>query len=134
MDWIRHPDPVLLYKACGLKGDPPVAAWKSDNNCWAVLAYSVPTTDGTPWEGTLRVGIKHVDRRGRDREVVENWSFLQAIKEKLFPGRLAIEIYPPASQLVDVAPMRWLWLLPPDARLPISLSGAISYVGGAAGG
>jgi hypothetical protein len=46
---------------------------------------------------------------------------MQAIKDAHWPHRLAVEIYPPRHAIVDVAPMRWLWILPAGAALPFNL-------------
>jgi len=46
---------------------------------------------------------------------------MQAIKDQFWPHRQAVEIYPPAAEVVDVAPMRWLWILPAGEALPFDL-------------
>lgn len=83
---------------------------------------------GTPWEGTLRVSVKHTRAKTRGHimqrgyGVPITWDELQAVKDHFWPDRIAIEIYPPHEQIVDVAEMRWLWVLPKGACLPFSLS------------
>lgn len=95
-------------------------------------AFAVPSVVGTPWQGMLRVGINQYRVAGDPRsgcEIVTNWSTIQEIKEALFPGRLAIEVYPSDHEVVNVAPMRWLWVLPAGCRLPFSLKGGLESVG-----
>lgn len=106
---------------------PPDRVWLSDSKRWVVQQFAVPSADGTPWEGMKRVGISHYRKANTPKSQVvieKTWSAIQEIKETLFPGYLAIEVYPADSQVVDVAPMRWLWLLPAGATLPFTLSGS----------
>jgi hypothetical protein len=89
-----------------------------------------PGYDGTPWEGTYRVAIKHTrannpsqhGKRGFAKPVT--WDDMQAIKDHFWPERIAIEIYPPHDKIVDVADMRWMWVLPKGAVLPFNLQGS----------
>jgi hypothetical protein len=47
---------------------------------------------------------------------------MQRIKDTLAgPDRAAVEVYPPASEVVDQANMYHLWVLPPGARLCFGL-------------
>lgn len=48
-----------------------------------------------------------------DQKLIRAWSDLQRIKNELVgPDRWAAELYPPASNLVDVANMYHLWVFP----------------------
>lgn len=50
------------------------------------------------------------------------WRDMQRIKDELFhPEATAIEVQPPASELVDAADMYHLWVLPVRFRLPFTL-------------
>lgn len=50
------------------------------------------------------------------------WRDMQRIKNELFGSeRVAIEVAPPQSELVDAADMYHLWVLPDDMRLPFTL-------------
>ena len=49
------------------------------------------------------------------------WDDLHWIKEILYPTREAVELYPREEDLVDVANMRHLWVLPPFAWMPHGL-------------
>jgi hypothetical protein len=95
--------------------------------CVQVWDNATPGCDGTPWAGTLRVAVKHTRaktpdqamRRGFAKPV--SWDDMQAIKDHFWPDRIAIEIYPPKDKIVDVADMRWMWVLPKGAALPFNL-------------
>lgn len=104
----------------GIPGSPN-RGWVDSSNRWVVMAYNTPSADGTEWEGVIRVAIKCHDDRRNGKEIIVPWTAIQNVKEKLFPGRLAIEIYPPRDRLVDVAPLRWLWVLPKGFVIPFTL-------------
>jgi len=88
---------------------------------------ATPGCIGTPWEGTLRVAIKHTRAKtpqqatGRGYALPITWDDMQAIKDHFWPERIALEIFPPHDQIVDVADMRWMWVLPKGAVLPFNL-------------
>lgn len=95
--------------------------------CIQVWTDSTPGCDGTPWAGTLRVSVKHtratkpddVMKRGYAKPIT--WDDMQAIKDHFWPERIAVEVYPPKDKIVDVADMRWMWVLPKGAMLPFNL-------------
>jgi len=88
---------------------------------------ATPGCAGTPWEGTLRVSIKHTRAKSREKMTARGyalpitWDDMQAIKDHFWPERIAIEIFPPNDSIVDVADMRWMWVLPKGAVLPFNL-------------
>lgn len=50
------------------------------------------------------------------------WADLQRIKDELCgAARVAVEVFPPQSQLVDAANCRHLWVLPDGFALPFGL-------------
>lgn len=50
------------------------------------------------------------------------WVAKQRIKNELVgPGRVAMEVFPPASELVDQADAYHLWVLPEGFRLPFGV-------------
>ena len=109
-------------------GHPTKAYVDRENGvCVQVWENKTPGCDGTPWTGTLRVAVKHTRakkpsqamRRGFALPVT--WDDMQAIKDHFWPDRIAIEIYPPKDKIVDVADMRWMWVLPKGAALPFNL-------------
>ena len=61
----------------------------------------------------LRLGIRLHDQSTRI-----GWAEKQRIKNTLIgEDRIAIEVYPKESELVDQANMFWLWVLPKDTDL-----------------
>ncbi len=86
--------------------------------CVQIWLNATPGCKGTPWQGTLRVAVKHtratsvaqMHQRGLDKPVT--WDDMQAIKDHFWPDRIAVEVYPPRDKIVDVADMRWMWVLP----------------------
>lgn len=58
------------------------------------------------------VVLEYADRiaiRSTDGEAITSWTHMQAIKEDIWPGDFAVEIFPPQSQVIDMAPTRHLW-------------------------
>ena len=50
------------------------------------------------------------------------WATKQRIKNELAgPERLAFEVYPPVSELIDEADMYWLWIMPEGEKMPFKL-------------
>lgn len=103
---------------------PPLHCYVDEGNQWTVQVFRVPELDGTPWCGARRVGIKRFqvpgdpESGGTDRM---SWDDLQEVKDSLWPDQVAFEVYPPHDQIVDVATMRWLWVLPVGVGNPFEL-------------
>ena len=120
-------DPKILL---AVPGQPDQAFVDRTNGVVVqVWKHATPGCNGTPWQGTLRVAVKHTrgktPEKAMDRKYSKpiTWDDLQAIKDHYWPERIAIEIFPPRSQIVDVADMRWMWVLPKGAMLPFNLRG-----------
>lgn len=63
--------------------------------------------------------VTHIAIRNREGSTARPWSDYQRIKTELFgPERLALELYPPASQLLDEANLYHLWIFDDGAELP----------------
>ena len=58
-----------------------------------------------------------------------NYRDSEASKERS-ADRVAVEVYPPESQLVDDADLYHLWVLPAGFELPFGLHGATASDGG----
>lgn len=71
----------------------------------AVLVYETRDPEGIPG---LRISVRRHDQK----PLHDHWRTLYRIKDELVPDCEAVEIYPPASRLVDVANMYHLWVLP----------------------
>jgi hypothetical protein len=82
---------------------------------FAVQVYREPC-------GVLRLSCCRAALRADGRWVDGiTWEELQALKAQAgYADREAIEIYPPADQVVDVANTRHLWVLPAGERMPFS--------------
>jgi hypothetical protein len=64
--------------------------------------------------------IRSLSVRRNDRGPDIPWRDLQRIKSELAGDEAeAVELFPAESRLVDTANQRWLWCLPPGARVPI---------------
>lgn len=69
-------------------------------------------------------GALHLSFHRRDRAAIRDWRHFQAIKNEVAgPERLAIEIFPPESMLVDSSNEYHLWVLPEGATVPFLLGG-----------
>ncbi len=124
-------DPTRLVNVSGevnLPGAPQAAYVDRERGvCVQIWLNATPGCKGTPWQGTLRVAVKHtratspkqVEQRGFAKPIT--WDDMQAIKDHFWPSRIAVEVYPPRDKIVDVADMRWMWVLPSGAMLPFNL-------------
>lgn len=66
--------------------------------------------------------VLHLWVTRHDHEMPRSWSDRQEIKNQIAgPERVAVEVFPPKSQLVDQAPMAHLWVYPEGFALPFSL-------------
>ena len=80
--------------------------------------YSVQISD----EATNWGLVVHLWIRRHDGEMVRSWSDMQRIKNELMGNeRVAVEVFPPVSQLVDNANIAHLWVMPDGFSLPFSL-------------
>jgi len=87
-----------------------VEAWRND-------LYSVQVYDNaTEWGHVTQLTV-----RSHYGKVIP-WDDLQRVKNELVAEKAtAIEVYPAVDDLVDKAPMRHLWVLPPGHCLPFGL-------------
>jgi hypothetical protein len=61
--------------------------------------------------------------RRNDELPEHNWSKIQRIKNEVFgEDAVALEVYPKQRNLIDVANIYWLWILPEGFICPIELS------------
>lgn len=68
----------------------------------------------TPWGECVHVMVQG--------EGAKSWAEKQRIKNLIVgPQRLAIEVFPPESELVDQADVFHLWVLPDGFQLPFGL-------------
>lgn len=82
--------------------------------------YVVMINDNAKMTGGI-TAIKAMIRRHDEKPIPNHWAEMQAIKNKIFgPEAVGIEFYPAVSNLVDVANIYWLWILPEDS-LPLAI-------------
>lgn len=95
------------------KGDIGSFGWTAQivachrNACFCVLERRLP-------DGAVHLAVSSIT------EIRPTWWEMQRIKDELAgKGRTAVEVYPPAHEVIDAADMYHLWVLPAD--LPYSL-------------
>lgn len=105
-------DPVRFLQHAARTGDLR-SCWH--NNIYAIQVFARQTADGEALQLTIN---RH------DNEEIEGWSDLQRIKNEVVGAhRVAIEIYPPESEVMDQANMRHLFVLPEGVEAPFTLRG-----------
>lgn len=76
--------------------------------------YVVMINDNAPMTGGI-TAIRAMVQRHDDKPIPSHWREMQAIKSELFgPEVLAVEYYPPESELMDCANIYWLWIFQDD--------------------
>lgn len=76
--------------------------------------YVVMINDNAPMTGGI-MAIRAMVQRHDDQPIPNHWREMQAIKSELFgPEVLAVEYYPPESELMDCANIYWIWIFPDD--------------------
>lgn len=89
------------------------------NSFYVVQVYDFTSDDG--------LEMLHVIVRRVDGAAIHKWPDLQRIKDELVGrDRVAVEVYPPAEQLVDRANLTHLWVYPVGHSLPFGLQGRSS--------
>lgn len=84
----------------------------------------VQTLDGiplSPWGEVTRLKVYTSDYRRL------SWLQVWQAFQGAYPGRWALELYPPAAELVDEAHVYHLWLLPEGWRPPKGMNLAAKY-------
>ena len=100
--------------------EQPAQVWRSSR--YLVLIY---LTDDP---NVQRVGVLRSDGIGKDGDWLDGitWDDLQAVKAAI--GRqesFAIEVFPPQSEVVNTANIRWLWVF----RTPPAIAAVCSFKG-----
>ena len=103
-----------LEKVCLDKSNPPV--WMS--RAYKNNRYVVMIEDDVIMSNGVKA-TKAMVQRHDDRPIPHHWREMQRIKNELFGSEsLAIEYYPPESQLTDMANVYWLWVFQ-DGDIPV---------------
>jgi hypothetical protein len=109
-------NPVAVDIALQNGTRPAIAVFGNDTYDVSVYVIGDDNSDGLH---PVADQMYHLSIKRRDRHVIRDWRHLQAIKNEVFGAeRMAFEIYPPESQLVDSANQFHLWVLPADFQLP----------------
>lgn len=110
-NWIRKPAPKSMNFGSG---------WVREfDRCYVDAQFNhvvlIRTID-TEWGK-----VEHAAIRNADSQDVP-WAIKQQIKNDLFgEDRVAIEVFPEVSQLIDGAMMYHIWVLPAGFKMPFSL-------------
>ena len=107
---LATPSNLEVYAKYGIQ--PP-------DRCYVNNLYSVFVID-------FEEDSTHISFHRHNRAAVRDWRHFQAIKNEVVgPERLAVEVFPPESLLVDSANEYHLWVFPPEwEKFPYLLPGA----------
>lgn len=109
--WIRHPSPKQLKKGSGWFGELD-RVYRDKKSKYVVMIRDVETDWGA---------VQHACIRNAASTDIP-WKEKQWIKDQIFgPERIAVEVFPKDSELVDEANMYHLWVLPLGMELPFGL-------------
>ena len=85
------------------------------------LVQTLETSPLYPWGEVTRLKVYTPDYRRL------TWPQVWQAFQDVYPGRWALELYPPAEELVDDANVYHLWLLPEGWRPPEGMNLAAKY-------
>ena len=85
------------------------------------LVQTLETSPLYPWGEVTRLKVYTPDYRRL------TWLQVWRAFQDVYPGRWALELYPPAEELVDEAYVYHLWLLPEGWRPPEEMNLAAKY-------
>ena len=103
-----HPDPGQF------SGWLLQARRAAENGVFSVMVREIKTEWGIVTHAFLRTASNAIDI---------TWAEKQKIKDELFGReRIAIEVFPPRSELVDGADMFHLWVMPAGFEMPFTLA------------
>ena len=84
------------------------------NNIFVVQVFNHPSSWGE---------VKRAMIRRNDELPIHDWNKIQRIKNEVFgEDAVALEVYPKQKNLIDVANIYWLWVLPKEFVCPIELT------------
>ena len=92
-----------------------------NDNADDVLVQTLETVVTAAWGELTRLKIYTPDYRPL------SWLAVWQAFAEIYPGRWALELYPPAGDLVNDAHVYHLWLFPPDWEPPQDLNLARRY-------
>lgn len=100
-------------------GPSPIGLVDRAEECWRNNRYIVfrCVAERTEWGPVERLMV-----RRNDGGTGVPWADMQRIKDELCgPERVAVEVFPPRSELVDNRNIYHLWVLPEGFELPFGL-------------
>lgn len=110
--WVNHPSPKQLQKYGTGWFSEMDRVYRSVNNKYLVMIRTVNSDWGE---------VEHAAIRNLESTDIP-WQEKQRIKNELFGNeRIAIEVFPKKSELVDAANMYHLWIMPKEMELPFGI-------------
>lgn len=125
--WIETIPPKMMHDELGIyKGEwfPQMdRCWNSDDGVYQVCSRLIITKTGLKIEhATINVIDKDNYYFSSNGERDIPWKEKQAIKNEIFgEDRIAIEVFPEESHLVDVMDIYHLWVLPKYFKIPFGI-------------
>ena len=108
--WVWHD---IDNRGRGSGGWASEARRAAENGVFVVMVREIDTAWGPVSHAWVRTVSEATDI---------TWAEKQRIKDELFGrSRLAIEVFPPQSEMVDAANLYHLWVLPAGFALPFTL-------------
>lgn len=109
--WTEHPSPKQLKRGTGWFNEFS-RVLRDNNNQFVVMIRDVETTWGI---------VEHACIKSASDDDIP-WRDKQRIKNELFGSeRIAVEVFPKTSELVDHAMMYHIWVLPDGMELPFGI-------------
>lgn len=110
--WINHPSPKGLQKfGTGWFAEMDRVYRSQDNQYVAMIR-----TTKTEWGEVEHAAMRNL------RSTDISWAEKQRIKNELFGvERIAIEVFPKESELVDAANLYHIWVLPNEFKIPFGI-------------
>ncbi len=101
------------------------ASLSGEGAVWSLWQNDLYIVTATPFECVWGACI-HLVTRSKDPDAPLGWAEKQRIKNMLAGAqRVAIEVFPPATELVDQADAYHLWVLPVGFKLPFGVVGKV---------
>jgi hypothetical protein len=108
--WVWH---EVDNRGRGSGGWPEDARKAAENGVFVVMIREIDTAWGRVAHAWIRTASEAPDI---------TWAEKQRIKDELFGReRLAVEVFPPQSEMVDAANLYHIWVLPAGFALPFNL-------------
>lgn len=108
-EWVCHPSPKVLQRGDGWSREFDTVY---SNGKYAVMTRPIQNQ----WGNMLHICMRNISSTDIP------WKEKHRIKNELFgEERIAVEVFPKESELIDAAMMYHLWLLPEGMALPFGI-------------